>query len=52
MIYLILQQFEAHREIEISIFTDDVILGEGVGSLMMFDDEGGRGLKMVLKLMT
>ena len=29
-----------HREIEISIFTDDVILGEGVGSLMTFDDEG------------
>ena len=53
LIYLILQQFEAHREIEISIFTDDVnIRGRGVGSLMTFDDEGGGGLKMVLKLMT
>ena len=29
LIYLILQQFEVHREIEISIFTDDVILGGG-----------------------
>ena len=32
------------REIEISIFTDDVILGGGgVGSLMTFDDEGEGG---------
>ena len=39
---LILQQFEAPREIAISIFTDDVnIMGE---SLMTFDDRGG-GLK-------
>ena len=35
-----------NREIKISIFTDDVILGGGgggVGSLMTFDDEGGGG---------
>ena len=51
LIYLIdisyfttVQGASRNREIEISIFTDDVILGGGgVGSLMTFNDEGEGG---------
>ena len=40
-----------NREIEVSIFTDDVMLGgRGVGSLMTFDDEGGGGVENGLKI--